>query len=263
MKEIDSNQAAWATLSKDHYHFYLRLLQDGKLRLNAHIDEELGDLSDKTVLHLQCNTGADTMLLARRCAHVTGVDLVPQNIACARRMAEALKIVNADFVQSDVMRLDEAPLGQYDVVFTSEGVLGWLPDLRVWARNIRARLRPGGFLYVFDSHPFEMMFDEAKLKDDIYDIRYPYFGHEPDVDDGIGGYASERKSGVKAYFWMHTFSEIIGSLLESGLQLEWLHEFPENFFDIGEMRPAALPGLYEYPCNTGRYPMSFSLKARG
>lgn len=81
-------------------------------------------------------------------------------------------------------------LGQYDVAFTSEGVLGWLPDLRVWARHIRARLRPGGFLYVFDSHPFQLMFDESKLKDDVYDLRYPYFGREPDVDDSIGGYAS-------------------------------------------------------------------------
>lgn len=113
MNEIDSNRHAWGTLAEEHYHHFKQLLQNGTYRFNAYIDEELGDISGQQALHLQCNTGADTLLLASRCAHVTGVDLVPQNVAFARRLAEDLQVNNVDFVQSDVMQLNKAPLGQH------------------------------------------------------------------------------------------------------------------------------------------------------
>lgn len=159
------------------------------------------------------------------------------------------------------MTLAEIHREKYDVVFTSEGVLGWLPDLKVWARTVRQLLKDDGFVYVFDSHPFALMFDEEKLSRQEYDIRYPYFSDRPEADDSIGGYASEVKQGVKTYFWIHTVSDIFNSLLDAGLQIEFFHEFPENFYQAGGMEPVGKAGLFRYGYNTDKFPMSFSLKA--
>lgn len=201
MKEIESNKDAWEKIAEDHYRAFKQALENGTHRLNLYIQEELGDITSKSVIHLQCNTGADTILLARKAAHVTGVDLVPENIRFADKMVRELGVGNVDFIESDIMTLSEIHREKYDVVFTSEGVLGWLPDLRVWARTIRQLLKDDGFVYVFDSHPFALMFDEEKLSREKYDIRYPYFSEQPDADDSVGGYVSEPKQGVKAYFW--------------------------------------------------------------
>ena len=114
--------------------------------------------------------------------------------------------------------------GKYDVVFTSEGVLGWLPDLDIWAGTIRKLLNETGYLYVFDSHPFFLSFDESQLDKEIYEIKYPYFGKCPDEDDSIGGYASQVKHGVKSYYWMHTISDIINSLIKAGMHIEFFND---------------------------------------
>ena len=262
MDKINSNKEAWSRVSEDHYHAFQKEFARGSHELNCYIQKELGDIRGKDVIHLQCNTGADTIALARMGANaVTGVDLVPENIFYAKKLANELGIANAEFVESDIMKLSEVYQKKHDIVFTSEGALGWLPDLAVWAKTVRSLLKEDGFFYVFDSHPFFLSFDEAKLGEEVYEIKYPYFGREPDCDDSIGGYASEPRKGVKAYFWMHPVSEILNSLTEAGLHVEFFHEYPENFFDSGNMEKSAKPGLYQYPYNTDKYPMSFSLKA--
>lgn len=262
MKEIDSNKEAWSRISEDHYNTFKSVLEKGNHRLNCYIQNELGDVTGKKIIHLQCNTGADTIVLAQMGAQkVTGVDLVPENIVYAQKLASDLHVSNVDFIESDIMTLSQIHNSKYDIVFTSEGVLGWLPDLNVWAKTIRSLLNNDGFLYVFDSHPFFLSFDESKLSREVYEIKYPYFGKEPDVDDSIGGYASERKHGVKAYFWMHPVSEIINVLTSAGLHIEYFNEFTENYFDSGDMEQIKGKGLYRYKYNTNNYPMSFSLKA--
>ncbi len=262
MKEIDSNKEAWSKISEDHYHTFLAELKSGNHQLNDYIQKELGDISGKSIIHLQCNTGADTIVLANQGAKcVTGVDLVPENIFYARKLASDLGVTNVTFFESDIMTLSQVYSGKHDVVFTSEGVLGWLPDLNIWAKTVRNLLHDDGFLYVFDSHPFFLSLDESKLSGEIYEIKYPYFGKTPDIDDSIGGYASEAKHGVKAYFWMHTISDIINSLSSAGMYIEFFHEYPENFYNSGNMLPSAKTGLFQYPYNADKYPMSFSLKA--
>ena len=261
MKEIDSNKKAWAKIAKDHYHAFYPRLQAGTYRLNPYIERELGNLLGKKIIHLQCNTGADTIVLARKGARVTGVDLVPENIVYARKMAAELGETNVSFLESDIMTLSQIHHEKYDLVFTSEGVLGWLPDLNVWAKTVRRLVQDEGFLYVFDSHPFFLAMDESKLAKQIYEIKYPYFGTEPDIDDTIGGYATKAKDGVQAYFWMHTVGDIINALASAGMHVEYFHEYTENFYDSGGMLYSAPKGMFEYPYNKDRFPMSFSLKA--
>jgi SAM-dependent methyltransferase len=260
MKEVESNKHAWSQISQDHYHHYKKLLLNGTHQFNKYIKEEIGDLSGKKIIHLQCNTGADTILLAKMCENAVGVDLVPDNIFYAKKLAEDFNITNIDFIESDIMTFMEKHDEKYDVVFVSEGAIGWLPDLKMWGKTIRNLLKDDGFFYVFDSHPFFLMFDEC-ISDNILKInKYPYFGKEPDVDDSIGGYASEPKKGVKAYFWMYTVADLINSLTDAGLHVEYFHEFQENFFDAGKMKYIG-DGFWNYDFNDNKFPMSFSLKA--
>jgi len=260
MREIESNKHAWGQISKDHYTHFKKELREGNHMLNKYIKNELGDLSGKKIIHLQCNTGADTILLAKMGESAVGVDLVPDNILYAKKLAEDLNVNNAKFIESDIMEFMEKHNEKYDVVFVSEGAIGWLPDLTKWGKTVRHLLNDDGFFYIFESHPFFMMFDTEKLSRKVTEIKYPYFGKEPDIDNVIGGYASEPKYGVEAYFWMHKISDIVNSLTSAGLHIEYLNEFQENFFDAGGMED--VDGiLCNYTFNKGLFPQSFSLKA--
>lgn len=149
MIEIESNKQAWGKISEEHYHHFKALLSDDNLHLNYYIQEELGDISGKEIIHLQCNTGADTLILAKTAKSVVGVDLVPDNIFFANKLAGDLNFKNVKFIEADIMTLSKVHGEKYDIVFTSEGVLGWLPDLNVWANTIRSLLKDNGYLYVF------------------------------------------------------------------------------------------------------------------
>ena len=259
--EIAENKHAWGQLSESHYHTFKQRFADGTHQLNPHILAEIGDLTGKRVIHLQCNTGADTILLARLgAAEVVGVDLVPDNIRFATQLAADLGVSNVRFVESDIMKIMDLILGKFDVVFTSEGALGWLPDLGYWGRAIRNLLDDDGYLYAFEGHPIYLMFDEGKLAQGEVAIKYPYFERQPDLSESIGGYAGDSVSGVRAHFWMYQISDLINSLTDAGLHINYFHEFVEQFFDPGGAVPVG-PGLYNYPFNTGLFPQSFSLKA--
>ncbi|MDO4740085.1 MAG: class I SAM-dependent methyltransferase [Eubacteriales bacterium] len=261
---IQSNKEAWSKLAKDHFNAFRKAFREETHALNEIIRREIGDIAGKEILHLQCNTGAGSIALSNLGAQrVTGVDLVPENIEVARELAKEFAKGKVEFIVSDIMKLHETHNKQYDMVFTSEGVLGWLPDLDRWAKTIRACLKEDGCLYVFDSHPVFLMFDEGRLSKDEYEIRYPYFGREPDMEETMGDYVEGGRThtGVRAYFWMHTISDIINALVRAGLHIEFFNEFPEQFWDSGDMQRCEMEGLYRYAHNADKYPMSFSLKA--
>ena len=256
---IDANRQSWGTLAEDHYKTFRAKLLAGETTLNPTQIEELGDIAGKKLIHLQCNTGADTISLARMGATVTGVDLVPENIHFARRLAADCGVEDARFIESNVLEVMDVHHEQYDIVFTTEGVLCWLPDLTLWARNIRHLLADDGFLYVMDGHPFFMVWDEEALPELV--VRYPYFIKRPDQDDWIGGYASESKQATN-YSWMYTMGEIISALSAAGLHVEWLHEFDWLYYQLSpEKQTRDAQGGWTYPEHRSKLPYTFSLKA--
>jgi SAM-dependent methyltransferase len=259
MKEIDANKRAWGLLAQDHYLAYKKALQEEKSLLSSIITSELGNIAGKSLIHLQCNTGADTISLARMGALVTGVDLVPENVFYARKLARELGVYQAEFIESNIMDFDSRHKEQYDIVFTSEGAIGWLPNLKKWGQVIRNLLKDDGYFYIFDSHPFYLLLDEDKLGQNQLEIKYPYFGKHPDESDEIGGYASEAKQG-KNYFWMYTFSDIVNALSSAGLFIEYFHEFDKQFWDSGGLEKVERT-LYIHPYFKEKFPFSFSLKA--
>lgn len=261
MIEIEKNRIAWNMLSKDHYDYFKKRLEEEHILLNENIQRELGNISNKNLLHLQCNIGADTISLARMGLRlVTGVDLSDQNIIYANKLKEDFSMDQIQYIESDVLKLADFHFDQYDIVFTSEGVLGWLPDLKQWARVVRSMLKEDGFFYIYDSHPFLHIFDEQALQNGDLDMKYDYFNAKADKDEPIGGYASETKFSTN-YWWNHSISDIVNALIEAGLVIEYIHEYDSLFWDMGKMTEIS-KGLYRYPKFKNKFPMSYSLKAR-
>jgi len=258
-KYIDANRRGWATLAKNHYEAFKKSLSENKARLSKTQIQELGDIQGEKLIHLQCNTGVDTILLARMGAKVTGVDFVPKNIHYARKLAAEFGIDDARFIESNVLEIMDKHHEKYDIVYTTEGVLCWLPDLYLWARNIRHLLSDNGFLYVLDGHPFYTVWDQDKLPDLV--AKYPYFRNTAFRDDWIGGYASDPQKSVN-YEWMHTIGEIINAISKAGMHIEWFHEFDWLFDRISkEKQVKDENGYWIFPEYKEKLPFTFSLKA--
>ena len=219
----------------------------------------VGDVAGKSLLHLQCHFGLDTLSWARHGATVTGVDFVESAVARARELAAELALP-ADFVCCDVYDAPAHLQRQFDVVFTSVGALSWLPDLEGWARVVAQCLKPGGRFFILEGHPTSWMFDQrppAGMR-----LMYPYFAREPLLEPETGSYAAPG-SGTKVicHSYAHPLADIIGSLLRAGLTITAFDEHPW-------LRWQGLPWMtrrdvffWELPREFGEIPMMFSLAA--
>ena len=259
-KRIQANEKAWEKLSKDHYDTYKKRLLDPHTKLNPLVENELGDIKGKRILHLQCNTGADSILLARKGAIVTGVDLVEDNIKYARLLAKEFGMNDLTFVTSDVLKLIGVIKDKFDLIITFDGVIGWLPDLNQWGKVIHHYLKPNGEFYLHDAHPLALVFDEDQMAKGTMVARYPYFGKDPDMDPYIGGYASEAKL-AENYYWNHTMEEIMMSLIKNQLSITDIKEHEKCVVGMGG-NVVDDQGLSYYKDFLGKIPMVLSIKAK-
>ena len=222
---------------------------------------ELGDVTGKRMLHLQCHFGMDTLSWARKGAVVTGVDFSPVAIRTAKELGRELDLP-ARFIESNVYELDDILDERFDLVFTSSGVLLWLPDLVRWARIVADHLEAGGTFYIVDSHPCADCLDDAvrgRLQ-----MRFPYFTDgAPQRTDEPGTYTDSdtEVSNTETVDWPHSLGEIIGSLIEAGLVLEYLHEFPFGFFERHPDMERGEDGLWRFRDRKWSFPLLFSIKA--
>jgi SAM-dependent methyltransferase len=184
---------------------------------------ELGDVRGKSLLHLMCQFGLDTLSWARQGAKVTGVDISDKSIEIARELAEKTGL-DATFVRSDVLDLTGAIDARFDIVFQSYGTYIWLSDLKQWARVIAHYLKPGGTFLLVDEHPFIVLFQETELN---------YFSKEPERRTSTPDYAdtSYIVKGEKVE-WQHTLSSIFNALIESGLTVERFLEFDHGYYQV-------------------------------
>ncbi|MCP5149789.1 MAG: class I SAM-dependent methyltransferase [Ectothiorhodospiraceae bacterium] len=222
----------------------------------------VGQVAGRRLLHLQCHFGLGTLSWVRHGAIATGVDFAPSAIAAARELSERTGLP-ATFVESDLYALPEHLEGEFDVVFTSHGVLGWLPDLEGWARVIAHYLAPGGLLFLAEAHPVAMLFDETRDDRELR-LRYPYFHRdEPFVLPVKGSYAApEAEVSGTEHFWIHPVSDILGALLRAGLRIESFDEHPFmawSHFPWMVQRP---DGHWEMPPDAPELPLMLSLRAR-
>jgi SAM-dependent methyltransferase len=226
------------------------------------IAELLGDVGGLRALHLQCHFGMDTLRLASLGAEATGLDFSSEAIAAARELSVRAGIP-ATFVEGDVTAPPaEVPAAAFDLVFTSYGVISWLPDLEPWARTIASRLVPGGVFKIADSHPALWVFDD-EADDPEMRVRYSYFGRDPLEWEEFGSYASPGGDHVgTSHSWQHTFEEIIGVLVRAGLVIEELREYPLLAWKYVPAMVEREPGLFGLPPDRPELPLMFSLTAR-
>lgn len=224
---IDGNRQLWDTWTPHHVasDFYdIAGFKAGRQTLDEIELAGCGDVRGRSLLHLQCHFGLDTLSWARQGATVTGVDFSLPAIEAARTLAAELDLP-ASFVHSNLYDLPNTLQGEYDVVFTSNGVLGWLPDMDGWARVIAHFLKPGGRFFILEVHPFMLLFDEKRTDGELR-LHYPYFHRtEPLIELEEGTYAVPTAAvRGNAYYWVHSLSDIIGALLRAGLALESFEE---------------------------------------
>ena len=225
---------------------------------------EVGDVRGKSLLHLQCHFGMDTLSWARLGARVTGLDFSPNAIQAARKLAADAGI-DARFVEANLYDAPTSLAGeQFDVVFTGIGALCWLPDVRRWAATVAACLAPGGVFYIREGHPVLWAADD-EIPDPRFVLRYPYFERaEPTSWDESVTY-TDNDEGIaiahtRTFEWNHGLGEIVTALIDAGLRIEFLHEF-----DFVEWQ--ALPwmlrgddGMWRLPPDHVPLPLTYSIR---
>ncbi len=241
-------------MKSDFYN--LQAFKKGRNSLNEIELELLGDVKGKKVLHLQCHFGQDTISLGRIGAEVTGVDFSDTAINEARKLATELNS-NAKFVCCDIYDLPNHLNDSFDIVFTSYGTYGWLPDLNKWAAVINQYLKPGGIFVMADFHPVVWIFD-----DKIEKLAYSYFKSEPIIEETTGTYADKDADlHITSVGWNHSLSEILTPLLNNGLVLKSFQEFDyspyncfQNMVEVGSNR-------FKFSGLGSAIPIVFAIKA--
>lgn len=187
----------------------------------------LGDITGKRILHLQCHFGQDSISLSRMGAKVTAVDF--SDVAIEEAMKLAVKTQqDTQFVCCNVYDLKQVLNEKFDIVYTSYGVIGWLPDLQLWADIISHFLQPNGKLIMVEFHPVLWMFD-----DKIETIAHNYFNEKPIIETQTGTYADKNAPISQEYVnWNHSLSEVVNSLIKSGLMIESLDEYDYSPYNI-------------------------------
>jgi SAM-dependent methyltransferase len=253
----------WAHLHAASEFYDVEGFKAGKTSLNPVEMEELGGVAGKTLLHLQCHFGLDSLSWSRLGAKVTGVDFSDQAIALARALSREIGL-NADFVCADIYELPQVLSGAFEIVYTSYGVLAWLPDLEKWAAVIAHFLKPGGTFYMVEFHPFAQVFDDAETATGLH-VHYPYFhSGEPLVFEVQGSYADRQAQVTQnvEYEWDHSLGEIVNSLVAAGLRIEYLHEFPFCVYaKFPSLMEKCSDGMWRLKVDDGMIPLMFSIKA--
>jgi len=262
---LNINQVWWnerVSLHADSRFYDVQSFKDGRITLMPLERQELGNVDGQSLLHLQCHFGLDTLSWARLGARVTGVDFSEEAITLARSLSREVS-VSATFIHSDIYSLPTRLSNQFDIVYTSYGVLTWLPDLIGWAEVIAHFLRPGGTFYIAEIHPFAHVFyDEPDAE--ALEVHYPYFHDvEPMRFEMEGSYAApEAQTAHKVtYEWSHSLGDIVNALISAGLRIEFLHEFPYASYQMFPFLMQDETGWWRLPDLDSSIPMTFSLKA--
>lgn len=216
--------------------------------------ELLGNVSDKNILHLQCHFGQDTLSLARMGALVTGLDFSDKAITAAKQLAEKTHL-DAEFVCANVYHTDQHLNHKlFDIVFTSYGTIGWLPDLNKWAEQIRKRLRVGGKFVFAEFHPVLWMFDSQFSK-----VDYSYFNREIIEEQEVGTYTDGGNHlHTQSFSWNHSLGEVMEALRKNNLIVDSFQEFDYSPYNCFANTVKTEKG-YQIDNLRGKIPMVYAL----
>ncbi|ORT59306.1 class I SAM-dependent methyltransferase [Streptomyces sp. CB03238] len=262
----EANRSLWDErvpihVASDYYD--LDAFRAGKDTLRDFEVAEVGDVGGRSLLHLQCHIGLDTLSWARRGAsRVVGLDFSEPAVEAARSLADDIGFTpeRAAFVTADVYDAAEAvPDTAYDIVYTGTGALNWLPDVDRWAETAASLVAPGGFLYLAEFHPLTDILDDETGSRLVHD----YFARDAWLDETPGTYADFDAPTIhhRSVEWQHPIGEVVSALAAAGLRIEFLHEHDVSLFARFTALARHEDGYYRFPPDRARVPLMYSLKA--
>jgi SAM-dependent methyltransferase len=223
---------------------------DGKITLPQTDLDALGDVSGKRILHLQCHFGQDSLSLARLGAKVTGIDFSEEAISKAKSLNQKLGL-DAEFICCDVYETLQHITEKYDIVYTSYGTIGWLPDLDKWAAVIAGALKPNGKFVFFEFHPVVWMYDN-----DFNEVQYNYFKSKPIKEEETGTYVEIE---YKTVTWNHGLSEVFQSLIKQNINILNFEEYNYSHYNCFNHTEEFEPGKFRIKKFENKIPMMYSI----
>ncbi|MFC2079764.1 class I SAM-dependent methyltransferase [Candidatus Bipolaricaulota bacterium] len=258
------NRALWDEIAPIHLKAYkeVALLREGLEVIDDIELREVGPVDGKSLLHLQCHIGSDSLAWVRHGAEVTGVDFSAESIACAKRLSEELDLPGT-FIHSNIYDLRGSHEACYDIVYTSKGVLCWLKDLQEWGRIIAHYLKPGGTFYLMESHPIAMALEEEKPGE--LSFAYPYFHKAAPTEWPAGDpdYADDDyvpKHGSVEWEW--SVGDIVNALIDAGLQLDFVNEYEKLYFRLFPSMTTEDGRWFRLPKYSKKLPLLLTLRAQ-
>lgn len=256
---LQANKKLWNKRTGIHVQSSFYNLDDfkkGNQVLCATELNELGNVKDKTLLHLQCHFGMDTLSWAMQGAKVTGVDFSDEAIIKAKEIASEMRL-EAQFICCNVYDVMEHNLSPQDIVFTSYGTIGWLPDLNQWAKVIACSLKKGGVFYMVDFHPVLWMFNNQ-----FTEIEYSYFNKQTIIETESGTYAdTDADVNLESYGWNHSTSDLLNALINQGLTIKFFNEHDFSSYNCFANTVQIAPDKWQIKGLEGKIPMMYSLMA--
>lgn len=256
---FENNRALWNEKTKYHVdsEFYdMESFRTGKNSLNDIELELLGDVSGKSIIHLQCHFGQDSLSLARMGAEVLGTDISDDAISYAVQTARELDL-KARFKRVDTYSIPNEIDEKFDIVFASYGVIGWLPDMKRFADVISGLLKPGGKFVFAESHPVIWMFDPYFSK-----IEYSYFNRNPIIETNQGSYTDNSEDvNMTEVGWNHSIADVIDSLIASGLHIDTFKEYDYSPYNCYKNLVEIEQGKWQIKGLEGKVPMVYAIEA--
>lgn len=254
---IEINRNSWNNKTDLHIKsdFYdLPGFLKGKSSLNGIELNLLGEVKGKSILHLQCHFGQDSISLGRLGANVTGVDFSDKAINQAEKLAEMCDM-NTTFICCDIYDLPKYLNKKFDIVFTSYGTIGWLPDLYKWGQVVSQFLKPKGKFIFVEFHPIVWMFDDNFAK-----IGYNYSNSGAIIEMEKGTYADKNADINQEYImWNHGISEVVNNLIKNNLEIRSLDEFDYSPYNCFNKTIEFEPKKYRIEHLGNKIPMVYSI----
>lgn len=166
-------------------------------------------LEGRAVIEIGAGTGKNTAYLAEHARSVLAFDLSPAMLARARERVSGRHV---RFVEHDITRPWPAGDGEADVV-VGDLVLEHIADLRPVLAEAHRVLRPGGWLFLCELHPYRQL-----------------CGARARLDDG------KRSVPVEAH--PHAVSDYVNAGLDAGFDVARLGEWQDTRADPGHVTPA-------------------------